>query len=397
MSFAMQACDFAAHNEEARAVWAAYRAGAPIRVPVHLETDTRFFLLENEAVNPGGRTSFADYFADAATMMDVQLRAALWRAFTIAPLCDDQAGMPDEFKVTVDTQRIFDAGFFGAEVVFANGQTPDTRPLLAGGYKRLLFDRGLPDPLTGGFFADAHHLHAAMADHVDRGFTFHERPVHIAPFGLGTDGPLTVATNLRGAELFADFYDDADYVHQLLDFIVEGTIARIVAHRRFFGLPDVSDSFGFADDAIQLISTDMVREFVLPAHRKLKARLTRAERISIHLCGDATRHFRTLRDELGVDSFDTGFPVDFTWLRAELGPQVEIWGGPRVTLLRNGTPAAVATEVQRILGTGIMQGGRFVLREANDLSPGTPFANLHAMYSTARAYGEYEIRKDTIA
>ena len=36
---------------------------------------------------------------------------------------------------------------------------------------------------------------------------------------------------LRGNDLFLDFYDDPDYVHQLLDFIVEGTIARIRALR----------------------------------------------------------------------------------------------------------------------------------------------------------------------
>jgi hypothetical protein len=385
----MSTIDFARHNEEAQAVWAAYRAGHPTRVPVTLCTDTRFFVL-NDEFNPGEKMSFQDYSEDPLVMMDFQLWAAEWRALHVAPHCDDPAGLPEKFTVTVDMQRYFDAGFFGAAVEYRPGQTPDTRPLLAGDDKNRLFDQGLPDPLTGGIFAKGHRFYQAMAERVRAGFTYRGRPVEVEPSGLlGHDGPLTVATNLRGTELYSDFYTDPDYVRQLLDFIAEATIARIRAQRRFFGLPEVSDKWSYADDDVQLISTDMVREFIVPVHRKLKAGLTTAGRIAIHLCGDATRHFKLLRDVLDVYSFDTGFPVDFTWLRQELGPEVEILGGPRVTLLHDGTPEQVAAEARRILGSGIMQGGRFILREANDLAPGTPLANLAAMYQTARTFGQY--------
>jgi uroporphyrinogen-III decarboxylase len=138
-----------------------------------------------------------------------------------------------------------------------------------------------------------------------------------------------------------------------------------------------------------MLSTKMVREFVVPAHKKLKAALTTAERIHIHLCGDATRYFKLPRDELGVYSFDTGFPIDFKLMRDELGPEVEILGGPRVPLLVSGTPAAAADEARRILQTGVMAGGRFILCEANDLAPGTPLPNLEAMYPAARQWGVY--------
>jgi hypothetical protein len=389
----MAAVDLASHNEEAQAVWVAYRAGRPLRVPVTLCADTRFFIL-NEELNPGERMSFQDYSEDPLTMMDFQLRAAEWRALHIAPHCDDPAGLPEKFPVTVDLQRYFDAGFFGATVEYRAGQTPDTRPILAGDNKNRLFDQGLPDPLIGGIFAKAHRFHEGMSKRIQAGFTYMGRPVEFDPAAplsslLGTDGPLTVATNLRGTELYADFYSDPGYVHQLLDFIAEGTIARIRAQRRFFGLPEKSDAWGSADDAIQMISTEMVREFVVPVQRKLKEALSTASHISIHLCGNSTRHFKLLRDELGIYSFDTGFPVDFAWLRRELGPEVEIVGGPRVTLLHDGMPEQVMAETRRILGSGIMDGGRFILREANDLAPGTPLENLAAMYETARTHGQY--------
>lgn len=380
--------DFTQHNEEAQAVWAAYRTGQPFRVPVTLWTDARFFLLD-EAFNPGEAITFQDYSLDPVIMMSVQLRSADWRALHVAPCCDDVAGPRERYAVSVDMLRYFDAGFFGAAVEFREGQMPDTRPILADDKKNLLFDRGLPDPLTGGVFAEAHRLNEQIAERLRAGFTYQGRPVDLDPFGLGTDGPFTVAQSLRGNELFTDLYNDPDYVRRLLDLIVEGTIARIHAHRRFFGLPEKSTDWGFADDAIQMLSTKMVREFVLPAHKKLKAALTTAERINIHLCGDATRHFKLLRDELGTYSFDTGFPIDFGAIRRNLGPEVEILGGPKATLLVSGTPVEVATEVERILGTGIMAGGRFILREANDLAPRTPIPNLQAMYAAAKQFGRY--------
>ncbi len=391
--------DFVQHNEEAKAVWEAYLAGHPIRVPVLLGTSPRYYLYD-EAINPKGKITFQDYSENALVMMDVQLRAAEERAYTVALCCDDQAGPPEYYTVGVDLLRYFDAAFFGASIEYRDGQMPDTVPPLAGDHKFLLFDRGLPDPLMGGIFAHAHHLHEAMARRIQAGFTYHGKPVRLAPFGTGHDGPLTVATSLRGQELYLDFYNDPNYVRQLLDFIVQGTVSRIKAHLRFFGLPENSDAWGcpdlarpdrieFADDAVQMISTVMLREFVLPAHKKLKQQLTTAERIGIHLCGDASRHFKLLRDELGTYSFDTGFPIDFAWVRQELGPQVQILGGPRVPLLLSGTPDEVAAETGRILKSGIMEGGRFILRDGNALAPGTPLANLAALYQAAKDFGIY--------
>jgi hypothetical protein len=205
--------DFSQHNEEAKMVWASYHAGKPIRVPVTLWTDARFFLLDDQ-FNPNETITFQDYSEDPLVMMDVQLRAADWRAYHIAPLCDDQAGPPDRYSVDVDLLRYFDAAFFGAEVEYRSGQMPDTRPILTEDNKNLLFDLGLPNPLTGGVFAHAHRLNEAMTECIETGFTYNERPVKLAAFGLGTDGPLTVATSLRGTELFAEFYTDPDYVHQ---------------------------------------------------------------------------------------------------------------------------------------------------------------------------------------
>jgi uroporphyrinogen-III decarboxylase len=132
----------------------------------------------------------------------------------------------------------------------------------------------------------------------------------------------------------------------------------------------------------------MYREHVLPHHRRLCDTFSADDSPrSIHLCGDATRHFVTLRDELNIREFDTGFPVDFGQLRRDLGRDVVIQGGPHVELLRSGTAAQVREEVRRILSTGVLEGGRFILREGNNLAPGTPPENTEAMYYAAKEYG----------
>ena len=298
-------------------------------------------------------------------------------------------GLPDAFEVSVDLQNYDDAGLFGAPVVFLPHQVPDTRPILEGTDKHLLFERGQPDPLTGGIFVRAHQLHEQMAGYLEKQPTYRDRPVHLGPFGLYTCGPLTTTTALRGTEFYLDLYTDPEYARELLEFVTEGTIARIQAQRRFFGLDPVAPDLFFADDTIQMISGEMLVEFVLPCYRRLKAALTTAERCKIHLCGDATRHFKLLKEELGVYDFETGYPVDFGALRQELGPEVTIHGGPSAILLQKATPEEVRAETPRILNSGVCDGGRCVLREGNNLAPGTPLANLAAMYETARTWGAH--------
>ncbi|MSR64184.1 MAG: hypothetical protein EXS18_00185 [Verrucomicrobiae bacterium] len=112
---------------------------------------------------------------------------------------------------------------------------------------------------------------------------------------------------------------------------------------------------------------------------------------SIHLCGDATRHFKTLRDELRIVGIDTGFPVDFARLRRELGPNDRIQGGPHIEFLRTATPQEVREEVRRILQSGVLEGRLFVLREGNNLAPHTPIENTEALYRAGREFGAFVV------
>ena len=99
---------------------------------------------------------------------------------------------------------------------------------------------------------------------------------------------------------------------------------------------------------------------------------------------DVQRHLVFLRDQLNVRSIDTGFPIELGKARRDLGPEVELLGGPAVPLLHHGTPEQVRHETIRILHSGVME-----VREGNNLAPGTPLENLWTMYETGKEYGRY--------
>ena len=377
--------DFSAHNAEVEALWKAYNDRRPPRVPMIIGANCRIIVL-NKELNPEGVT-FRDVFTDPAIMLEVALRFAYYMRFFLPS--DRPMGMPEHWTATAITMNTFEAEWFGAELEFIDGDTPDCRPFLSDDNKNMLFDRGVPNPFVrnAAFTRDCCEY---FQDLIDKGFMYENLPLAkvYPPSFVGTDGPFTVACAIRGAaELCCDLYEDPGYVHALLSYITESTIERIKAWRRLFGLSDTTpdDAFFIPDDSIALLSPEMYCEFVMPYHKKLVNALgNSALPTKTHLCGDATRHFKTMRDELNTFSFDTGFPIDHGAMVQILGPNVEILGGPPIYLLLNGTPDEVKLETERILFAVMKHTKRFILREGNNLPPCTPAANIAAMYETAK-------------
>ena len=381
--------DYDRHNAEVEAVWAAYRKREPIRVPLIFGINARLTMFDHPA-NPRG-IEFAEYSSDPEIMIERQVEHQAWVRENIPQ--DAPMGRPkDGWRVNVDLQNVYEAGWYGAEIIYRPGQVPDSAPLLADDDRKWqLIERGAPDPFTSGTAAKMWDFYEHMLHRMEEGREYDGLPiVHVDPPAGGSDGPLTICCNLRGAgAFFTDLLDDPDYAHAMLDFVTETTITRIKAYRERTGQDSKPKQGGLADDSVQLISTPMFRELILPYHRRFFNALYGEGPHSMHLCGDATRHFRTIRDELNVWSFDTGFPVDFTWLRKELGPDVEILGGPSVPFLETATPNQVTERVKEILGSGITEGGRFMLREGNNLPPGVSLDNINAMWYAVHEYSRY--------
>lgn len=388
MSYFLKPFDYEAHNTQVRQIWQAYHNRKPVRVPVILGVNPRVILLNPELNSD--RVSFQEYSESADIMASVQMHFRHYVRHNL--MSDAEMGLPaDGWRIWVDLQNYYEAAWFGAPVEYRPGQVPDTSPILSDDRKRMLFDAGMPDPFTGGVMSRAWPLYEQMKANMGK-YSHVGLPVVSVgpPSGFGTDGPMTVACSLRGAtELCMDFYEDPDYVRELLSYITESTIHRIQAYRTAFGHDARPQIWGFADDSIELLSVDMYVEFVLPFHKRLFEALAGPGPHSVHLCGNVGRLIPTVARELNLNAWDAGFPLDYGGVRDALGPDVQINTGPKVSTLLHGTPEAVDAECKMILESGITTGGRFVLRDANNLSPCTPVENVAAMYESARKYGAY--------
>lgn len=388
--------DFARHNEEVAAVWQAFWEGRPTRVPVSVHGSIRN-LIQNPALNTTGFT-FEDFFTNPEAQIQCQLAYQAWYRNHVP--CDRELGPPQGgWTLTVDFQNSYDAGWFGCPLHYDGNAVPDTIEILKQD-KYKLYDMECPDPLYGGLIGRAMEFFEYMHERC-RNLEFLGLPVNPPTTipGEGCDGPLDAAYKLRGAaEVCLDMVTDPDYYHDLMGFITDCLIRRMKAIRqwRWERNPDAPDrgvfkrpGYFFADDAVVLLSVAQYREFVLPYHRRMVEEFSDGGRTGVHLCGDATRFFRLLRDELNVYTFDTGFPVDHGRVRRELGPEVQINGGPPVMLVKDGPAGVIWEEVRRICGSGVMEGGKFVMIAANNMAPCTPVEHVGALYEATKKFGRY--------
>jgi uroporphyrinogen-III decarboxylase len=382
--------DITRHNEEVQQVWQAYSAGKPLRVPMMLTSVQRIWVLD-PALNTQG-TTWQEYLNDPQVMFDVTLQHKYYVAHHIPQ--DAEMGIPAQaWQVGLEFGNVYEESWFGCEIVYPDGQIATTRPRYAGEAKERVFEGGMPGAFEG-FMRKVREFHEYAVE-LARNFEFYGRPVKVGmPVVLGTDGPLTVANGIRGTQLFEDMLEDEEYYHRLMSFVTEAIITRIRAWREYLNLDMRPPCGGFADDAIQFLSLKTYREKVLPYHRRILEALYGAGPHSIHLCGNVQRHFPTLVGELNIHSFDTGFPIHFSSLRDEVGEDVEIQGGVPVADLLNRTPREIEDQTRLVLQSGITRGGRFILKEANDLAPCVPLENLRAMYAACRKYGIYENRSE---
>ncbi len=379
--------DFARHNEEVRRVWESYNAGRPIRVPFGRLTLEPRMWIQDPSLNSEGITWKA-CFDDPDVMFTTYLT---WSHYVVHNMPHDiEMGIPKKhWEVTVWFSRVGDFASFGCPVHYPDNELPLTTPCYTGKNKEAIFEHGIPGPFDG-FFGKIREFHEHFVDKA-RNYEFCGRPVTVNPPNP-TDpvGQLTVALGVCGPELLADMLVNEDYYHRVMNLITDATIEQVRAWRAYLGQDPMPRSIAFADDAIQHVSLRTYREKVLPYHRKVLAALAQGGPHSIHLCGNVQRHLPTLVKELNIKSFDTGYPIDFATLRDEVGEDVEIQGGVPVANLLADTPQQVYARAAAILRSGIMRGGKFILKEANNITPMMPLQNLSAMYQAAKEAGVYE-------
>ncbi len=380
--------DYQKHNEEVKRVWEAFNEGRPYRVPIVFNFNPRFYLLTPE-LNQEGYT-FEQYIKDPDVMLEVQLKTRKWIRLN-APQ-DMEMGYPqyDWGGAYVDLQNFYEAGWLGNNVIFPEGEVPYAAPLPKERVKEIM-EEGIPDPLKANWMGRGMEIYYYLKDRV-KGMEFEGIPVgeHVFPPGAGTDGPFTLAAALLGpTELCISLYEDPEFVHRLMDFLTEATIVRIKAVWDLMGWEYPVQSWGFADDSIELISLAQYREFVLPYHKRLVDTFSKGGPNGIHLCGKVQRHLKTIKEELNVQNFDLGFPTDLGLARRELGKEVLLRGNIHPEILREGPPEIIEEEVRRLCASGVMEGGRWIMCEGNNVAPRTPLQHFAVMYEAGKKYGRY--------
>jgi len=379
---------------EKDAVWNAYREGKPTRTPLRWSVNNRIWLL-NPTLNTFGWT-YEDYLHDPRILLDVNARfQAYIREGLFPETCDLSSALPERWGCGADVQNCYDAAFYGGKVIARDGQVPAVESFLTldDVDEFLKRDDASDSAIEDNPFFKERIAFTEALKGTAKDFKFMGRTMVVHDYVFGFDGAITAGAAIFGADFFLLLGMDPDKGKRLIEKLSRDAVARVRYSRRRAGQPERGHGGWFADDSIQLISCEMYQEMVLPWHLfycNETSLSTPEERVrSCHLCGDATRHFKVIRDVVGIRSFDTGFPVDFGALRRELGPETEISGGVHITLLQEGTPNACYCEAERILKSGIRDGGKFILQEANNLPPNVPMDNLRAVYQACLEHGRF--------
>ncbi|MCM8832405.1 MAG: uroporphyrinogen decarboxylase family protein [Candidatus Omnitrophica bacterium] len=378
--------DFELHNEQVEKLWNDFRNGNPDRVPITFSMNARMIILNPELNR--WKYSWKDFFENPDVRWEVELNFQKWLRFNV--LQDSPMGYPKKEwnGINISYQNCDEGMYFGCPIVYPENDMPFLLPILKEDKKRL-YKINLPDVFENPFYKIALEHYYYLEEKREKS-EFENIPVGKTTIFSGTDGPLTVACNLRGAnQLMIDFYEDPQYVYDLLSFITEETIRRIKKVYQFLGIVYPQQSWGFADDSIELISTEMYKKFVMPYHIKLLNEFSKGGPNSIHICGKVQRHLKTLKQELNIKTFDLGYPVDLGKARQELGEDVLLIGNISPILLKNGPCEKIREEVKKLCNSGVMKGKKFILHDGNNCAPQTPVLHFETMYEAGKEFGKY--------
>ncbi len=109
-----------------------------------------------------------------------------------------------------------------------------------------------------------------------------------ALYGLIT-GPFTLASHLRGNDIFMDMYDDEDYVMELLDFC-----KKVAISMSDMMIDAGMDVIAVVDPLVSQISSDHFTEFLTKPFSELFDHINKKAFSSFFVCGDATRNIAVM-------------------------------------------------------------------------------------------------------
>lgn len=187
------------------------------------------------------------------------------------------------------------------------------------------------------------------------------------------EGALALAAELRGINtIMEDFYEDPDFVEELLDLTAEVAIeyARVQVEAG-------ADSVGMSDAAASMIGPELYKNYLLPRQIRILAAIRDTGAIArLHMCG-CTDSLLPHMEQLPADIYELDFRTDLALARNTLGPDRVLCGNiSTVGTLLSGTPAQVIEEARTCHA---ICGPRHIVSPGCEMSPFTTSANVRAM------------------
>ncbi|MEA3364029.1 MAG: uroporphyrinogen decarboxylase family protein [Candidatus Hydrogenedentes bacterium] len=226
----------------------------------------------------------------------------------------------------------------------------------------------VPDPLGGG----------RMHDRVKGIALLKERAGDEYIVEGWVEGPIAEAADLRGINhIMLDFFEQPDFVRDLLDFTVDMGLAFGQAQK-----DAGTDIMGVGDAAASLVGPQVYEEFVWPAEQRLVDGLHAMElKVRLHICGN-TRSILEGMGRLGCDIVDLDYMVPVAEGRAAMGPDQVLLGNlDPVRCLRDGAPESIRAAIAQCHNEA---GPRFIVGAGCEIVRDTPHENLRAMCEYAR-------------
>ena len=114
-------------------------------------------------------------------------------------------------------------------------------------------------------------------------------------------GPFTLASHLRGTEIFMDMFDEPEYVEELIDFCADFILAEAKLY-----VEAGMDVVAVVDPLVSQISSDHFEEFLTKPYTKIFSAIRDMKAYSsFFVCGDATRNIECMcltgPDSISVD------------------------------------------------------------------------------------------------
>lgn len=213
------------------------------------------------------------------------------------------------------------------------------------------------------------------------------------PVATNVAGPFTTAANLRGTEAFLrDLYHNPQFVHRLLQFSLDSTVAYIREAAQLGVKVNIADPTA----STTLISPKQFREFAYPYLCGLSKSIIQltGSAPSLHICGNTRKIWHDMADTgAGILSLDD--TIDLAAAKREIGNRVAILGNVKPTeSMYLGKPDDVIRDAKECLRKAYDNPKGYILALGCGLPMRAPAENIHALFQAARELGRYPFNPD---